>query len=153
MAEVLLDAYSQATGAPTEFKGYPAGWRAIQLPDSNVESYFLSSFGRAQREQTCTCERTAEPSVTQVLHIFNGDSVNKKLAAKNNAIEKLLNEKPSAEKIVEQAYLGALARMPSETEKQKLLAELEKVDEKDKRVAVEDLFWALLSSKEFLFNH
>jgi hypothetical protein len=153
MAEVLLDAYSQATGAPTEFKGYPAGWRAIQLPDSNVESYFLSSFGRAQREQTCTCERTAEPSVTQVLHIFNGDSINKKLAAKNNAIEKLLNEKPNAEQIIEQAYLGALARMPSETEKQKLLAQLEKVDEKEKRASVEDLFWALLSSKEFLFNH
>ncbi len=153
MAEVLLDAYSQATGAPTEFKGYPAGWRAIQLPDSNVESYFLTSFGRAQREQTCTCERTAEPSVTQVLHIFNGDSVNKKLGAKNNAIEKLLNEKPNAEKVIDQAYLGALARMPSETEKQKLLGEFEKVDEKDKRAAVEDLFWALLSSKEFLFNH
>lgn len=153
MAEVLLDAYSQVSEAPTEFKGYPAGWRAVQLPDSNVESYFLSSFGRAIREQTCSCERTADPSVTQVLHIFNGDSLNKKLSAKANRIERLLHEKQPIEKIIEEGYLAALGRYPTATEKSKVIGQLTVGEGPELRAAVEDFFWALMSSKEFLFNH
>jgi hypothetical protein len=153
MAEVLLDAYSQVTGAPTEFKNYPKGFRALQLPDSKVESYFLASFGRPERDKTCTCERSTEPSVTQVLHLFNGDTVNKKLAAKDNMIEKALAAKTSRERIVEEAYLSTLARYPTTEEKAKFVATLENAGDKDFRPAVEDVYWALLSSKEFLFNH
>lgn len=153
MAELLLDAYSQVTGAPTEFKGYPQGWRAMQLPDPNVESYFLSSFGRAVREQTCTCERTSDPSVTQVLHIFNGDSVNKKLTAKGNRIDKLLQEKTPVERMIEEGYLAALSRFPTEAEKSKVLPLLAADEPKELRLAIEDFYWALLSSREFLFNH
>ncbi len=151
MAEVLLDAYSQVTGAPTEFKGYPKGYRALQLPDSKVESYFLASFGRPERDKTCVCERTTEPSVTQVLHLFNGDTLNKKLEAKDNAVEKALSA--GSEKIIEEAYLSALARYPSAEEKSKFAAALSSAGEKDHRAVVEDIYWALLSSKEFLFNH
>lgn len=151
MAEVLLDALSHATGAPTKFKNYPEGWRALQLPDSNVDSYFLKAFGRPDREKTCECERTAEPSVTQVLHISNGDTLNQKLMAKSNRIEKLLKEKP--EKIVEEAYLSALARFPSKAESDAFLKELNAAKESELRPLVEDTFWAILSSKEFLFNH
>lgn len=151
MAEVLLDAYSQVTGAPTEFQGYPKGARAIQLPDSKVNSYFLTSFGRPEREKTCTCERTSEPSVTQVLHIFNGDSLNKKLSAKGNRIEKIADASPA--QLVEEAYLSALARYPTDAERQKFEAALSGAGEKEKRAALEDVYWALLSTKEFIFNH
>jgi Protein of unknown function (DUF1549)/Protein of unknown function (DUF1553)/Bacterial Ig-like domain (group 2) len=153
MAEVLLDTISEATASPTDFKNYPKGWRAIQLPDSNVDSYFLKSFGRPDREKTCECERTAEPNVTQILHIANGNTLNKKLEAKNNLIGMWITNNTPAEKIVEEAYLTALARFPTTTEKEKMVTTIAKAEEKDKRAAVEDIYWALLSSKEFLFNH
>jgi hypothetical protein len=153
MAEVLLDTLSEAADAPSEFKGYPKGWRAMQLPDSNVDSYFLKSFGRPDREKTCECERTVEPNVTQVLHIANGDTINKKLAAKENQIARWLAENAPADKIIEEAYLTALSRFPSTVEKQKILKVLAEAGEKDQRLAIEDMYWAILSSKEFLFNH
>jgi hypothetical protein len=153
MAEVLLDTLSQVTGAPTQFKDYPEGWRAIQLPDSNVDSYFLKSFGRPERDKTCECERTAEPSVTQVLHISNGDTLNKKLTAKGNRLEKLLADKAPPGDIVEEVYLSALARFPTEKEKQKLVTALKEAGDNERRQVLEDIFWAVLSSREFLFNH
>ncbi len=153
MAEVLLDVISEATGAPTKFKNYPEGWRALQLPDSNVDSYFLKAFGRPEREKTCECERTAEPSVTQVLHLSNGDTINQKLTAKGNRIEKLLADKTPPEGIIEEAYLGSLSRYPTDPEKERLLKVLNEKKETELRPLVEDLFWAILSSKEFLFNH
>ena len=153
MAEVLLDAFSQVTGAPTEFKNYPKGWRAIQLPDSKVESYFLASFGRPEREKTCSCERTSEPSVTQVLHIFNGDTLNQKLAANDNRIAQLLKAKASPADLVEEAYLLALSRKPSPEEKKKCETAIQTAPESERRAALEDVFWALMSSREFIFNH
>lgn len=153
MAEVMLDAFSQVTGEASKFKDYPTDWRAIQLPDSNVKSYFLSSFGRPDRNETCTCERTDNPSVTQVLHISNGDTVNQKLEAKDNHISQLLMAKTPPEKIVEEAYLSALSRRPTEKEKTRIMAVLQKTDQKDLRPVIEDIYWALLSSREFLFNH
>ncbi len=129
MAEVMLDAVSQVTAVPTTFRmdrrnanrglgnSYPMGYRALQLPDSNTVSYFLSSFGRPDRVQTCECERTNEPSMAQALHIANGDTLNTKLAAKGNAVEKLLaSGRPDAQ-IVEEAYLTALSRPPTEAER------------------------------------
>lgn len=153
MAEVMLDAFSQVTGTPSEFKSYPKNYRALQLPDSNIKSYFLSSFGRPDRNATCTCERTDNPSVTQVLHISNGDTVNEKLEAKGNHIEKLLMAKTPPEQIVEDAYLSALSRRPTDKERTRILEVLQKTDEKELRPVIEDIYWALLSSREFLFNH
>jgi hypothetical protein len=152
-AEVLLDAMSQVTGAPTKFKGYPENWRAIQLPDSNIDSYFLRTFGRPERNTTCECERSSEPSVTQVLHMANGDTLNKKLTAKGNRLEKLIGDKVPLEKVVEEAYLSALSRYPSSEEKEKFMKALSDAPEKEQRALVEDMYWALLSCKEFLFNH
>ena len=153
MAEVLLDVVSEVTEAPTKFKGYPETWRAVQLPDSNIDSYFLRAFGRPERNNTCECERSAEPSVSQVLHIANGDTLNQKLTAKGNRIEKLLARKAPLEEIVEEAYLGALSRHPTDVEKEKFLKILQDEPEKTRRAVIEDMFWALLSSKEFVFNH
>ena len=164
MAEVLLDAMSQVTDSATQFSAesrpgqksendFPLGYRALQLPDTFVHSYFLKSFGRPDRSQTCECERTTEPSVAQVLHISNGDTLNQKLAAKGNRIEKLLEAKMPPSGVVEEACLLAFSRYPKPEETQKLSAVLADAWKSDQRAAVEDLFWALLSSKEFLFNH
>ncbi len=165
MAEVLLDAYSQVTGVPTEFRTdlrnenrglgekYPPDLRAIQLPDTKIASYFLKTFGRPDREKTCECERTAEPNVAQVLHIANGDTINQKLEAKENAISRQLDAKTPPERIVEEAYLSALSREPTKSERESMRRALAGSPEAALRPAVEDLYWALLSSKEFLFNH
>jgi hypothetical protein len=165
MAEVLLDAYSQATGVPTEFRldlrnqnrgigeKYPTGLRALQLPDTRAFSYFLETFGRPDRLKTCECERTAEPSMSQALHIANGDTLNKKLSAKDNALTKLLEAKMPDEKLIEEASLACLSRTPTAAEKTKFLKALADVKDSERRTAVEDIYWALMSSREFLFNH
>ena len=165
MAEVLHDAIFQVTGVPTQFtvdrrnakqglgEKYPLGFRAIQLPDTQTDSYFLKAFGRPDREKTCECERTAEPSITQVLHIANGDTINKKLAAPNSRISKLLKANTPNERIVEELYLSALSRFPTASERGKILKVLSETPEPDRRAALEDVYWAVLSSKEFLFNH
>lgn len=153
MAEVALDAASQVTGVPTAFPNYPAGYRALQLPDSNVASYFLSAFGRPDRTVTCECERSDEPSVVQAMHLSNGDTINKKLQVKDNRLGKMLAENTPDEKLIQEAFLAALARYPSGKERDELLAALKEIPPAEKRAAVEDLYWGLLSSKEFLFNH
>lgn len=153
MAEALLDAISQATGAPTQFPNYPDGWRALQLPDSNVASYFLKSFGRPDRIKTCECERTEEPSMAQVLHLANGDTINKKLAARGNRIEKWVESKTTPARMIEEIYLSALSRFPTESEATRLAGVFNAAATEEKRAVVEDIFWAVLSSKEFLFSH
>jgi hypothetical protein len=163
MAEVTLDALSQVTGAATEFfqgaeRGrssfaYPPGWRALQLPDSNIDSYFLKSFGRPDRIIPCECERTSEPSMSQALHMANGDTLNQKLRAKGNRIEKLVAANVSDDALVEELYLAALARLPREEERRALAEALKGAAGASRRELVEDLFWGVLSSKEFLFNH
>lgn len=152
MAEVLLDALSQATGATTSFSGYAAGTRAIELPDVNVASYFLQSFGRPERELTCECERTAEPSMVQVLHLSNGDTLNQKLEAKDNRLARLIEANRSDAEIIDEAYLAALSRYPTDAEKSRLAEALASAGA-DRRLLIEDLYWSILSSKEFLFNH
>jgi hypothetical protein len=169
MAEVMLDAFSQATDVPTAFthiafpggdrqetKLYAKGTRAIQLYDSAVESYFLSTFGRNAREITCECERSDEPSMVQVLHIANGKTINDKLKAEDNRISKLLKTDLSPSGLIDETFLVCLSRLPNEKEKTGLLeqfAELPEGDAEQKRLLLEDMFWAVLSTREFLFNH
>jgi hypothetical protein len=165
MAEVMHDAITQICDVPTQFTSdrsnipnavgekYSLGLRAVQLPDTQTDSYFLRAFGRPDRDKTCECERTSEPSVTQVLHLANGDTINKKLAAKNCRISKLIEEKVPDQKIVEELYLSALSRQPTPAEKQKMMEALSTGEDKDRRLALEDVYWAVLSSKEFLFDH
>jgi len=152
MAEVLLDALSQVSGAPSTFGDYAPGTRAIQLPDANVNSYFLKAFGRPERAITCECERTDQPSMVQVLHLSNGDTINQKLEAKGNRVEQLLAAGATSQQIVDEAYLAALTRFPTDEERARLVAALDE-PEPPRRQLVEDLYWSILSSKEFLFNH
>jgi hypothetical protein len=153
MAEVMLDGLSQVTGAATEFKDYGMGTRAIELPDTKVDSYFLKTFGRPDRIITCECERTNQPSMAQVLQISNGDTLNMKLQAKGNRIDGLLAEKKSDGEIVEEVYLSALSRRPTSVEREKLVGMLRAAKDLEKREVVEDVFWGVLSSKGFMFNH
>ena len=152
-AEVLLDAISQVTSVPTVFKDQPANTRAIQLPDASVASYFLDTFGRPDRLLTCTCERSDEPSMTQVLHLTNGKTIQEKLEAKEGRVSALLDLKASDDQVVESVYLAALSRYPNQAERQRLSAVLAETAVDEKRVAIEDLFWSVLTSKEFLFQH
>jgi hypothetical protein len=133
---------------------YPMGYRAMQLPDSNTVSYFLNSFGRPDRVQTCDCERTNEPSMAQALHIANGDTMNQKLKEKDNRVAALLASGKSDAEILEQAYLLCLSRTPTDKERAGVLKVLgEAKSPEDRRLALEDVFWGLMSSREFLFNH
>ncbi len=163
-AEVLLDALSEATGVPTEFGTVKArdfrfdtasiskGTRALQLPDSRVVSYFLDAFGRAPREQTCSCERQEAPSVQQALHLANGDTINQKLRG-SPVIEAMVKSNAGDDEVIRRVFLIALCRLPTETERARMTPLLVGTTGPDRRSALEDLFAAVLTCKEFLFNH
>ncbi len=160
--EVILDAMSQVTGAPTAFSGYPAGTRALQLPDTQVKSEFLASFGRPARILCDAAERASDPTITQALHVINGDTLNKKLSAPQGTIALFLKLGLSDRRIMEYMYLSAFSRYPSDSERAAISAALEKArPEKGTeearrdahRQALEDMVWAMLTSKEFFFNH
>lgn len=152
-AEVLLDAISQVSSVPTAFKDQPANMRAIQLPDASVASYFLDTFGRPERILTCTCERSDEPSMTQVLHLTNGKTIQDKLEAKESVVSKLIESNAPDQEIIKTAYLAALSRYPTETETQRLTTLLAETPAAERRAAIEDLYWSIFTSKEFLFQH
>jgi hypothetical protein len=167
-AEVLLDAYAQVTGVPTPFNEvgngtggtrnvgeYPPGTRALQLPDTLVVSRFLDAFGRPERGQTCSCERQDSPNVGQALHVNNGKTLNDKLRAKGSRVEAWTAEKVNDEEAVRRLFLLALSRRPTEAELARckaLLAEAAADKQTTRREALEDLFWGVLTSREFLFN-
>jgi hypothetical protein len=162
--EVILDAYSQVTGVPTPFThlvtnardaetpygGFPPGTRALQLPDSLVASRFLDAFGRPERANTCSCERSQDSTVGQALHLNNGKTLNDKLRAKDSIVAKWLAEKVSDDEAVKRLYVAALCREPTEPERGAFAKALAEAD--SRREALEDLIWAVLTSKEFVFN-
>src|SRR5262249_17417685 len=150
------DAMSQVTGVPAKFPGYPAGTRALQLPDTQVQSQFLTSFGRPKRQICDAGERSSEPSMAQALHIINGDTLNHKLTDANGYPALAIKLGLSDSRILEHLYLSAYSRYPSDAEKQPLLDALKKArggTAASRQQALEDMMWALLTSKEFLFNY
>jgi hypothetical protein len=169
MAEVLHDAIVQVSQVPTTFDTitfpggdvqktdfYPLGTRAVQLFDSAVENYFLQTFGRNARRIVCECERSSEPTMVQVLHLSNGITLNDKLKAPGNRLDKLIKlrrEGMSAPALIDEIYLASLARYPSDPERSHLIALLPPPGDSSEHEIVEDIFWGLLSSREFLFNH
>ena len=164
MAEVMLDAIAQVTEVPSKFnriaydgadtaetKEYADGTRAIQLYDSAVQSPFLKTFGRNERDITCECERTATPSLVQVLHINNGTTINDRLKNEKSCVASSLEADNDA--IVNEAFLRALSRRPTKREKDELVEVLATSTDVARRELIEDLYWGIMSTREFLFNH
>src|SRR5262249_27228237 len=137
-------------------KTYPIGTRAMQLPDSLLLSRFLEAFGRPERVATCSCERTSDASVTQALHLNNGQTLNEKLRETQSVVGKWLAAGLTDAEIVDRAFLLALTREPTAAERKhflEILAEAAKDGPQSRREAVEDFLWAVLTGREFLFNH
>jgi hypothetical protein len=154
-AEVLFDAVCQVTGSPTPFGGLPqdtfAPKRAIMLPDESFQSYFLDVFGRPQRISACECERVSEANLAQALHLLNSDEVQNKLARGGGRADLLAKDpRPDAEK-VEELFLWAFARKPSQEHLDVALAHINK-HAANKKIAYENILWALINTKEFVFN-
>ena len=150
-AEVLLDAICDATGVPDRFDGYPVGVRAVQVPDSGSASYFLRAFGRSERVTACACERTGDVSLPNVLHLICGDTITGKLNSGSGWLAKRLKEEKDDGKLLDELFLRAYARKPTAEEKAKV-TELLKDKDASREELFRDVFWALLNSKEFLFN-
>ena len=157
-AEVLFDAVCQVTNVPTTFAGLPqdthAPKRAIMLPDESFQSYFLDVFGRPQRISACECERVSEANLAQALHLLNSDEVQTKLAAANGRADLLAKDmRPDAEKI-EDLFLWAFGRKPTAKDVEAAQAHIAKYGDKPggKKVAYENILWALINTKEFIFN-
>jgi hypothetical protein len=150
-AEQLLDAIARATGVPEKFSDFPSGTRATQLPDTEIPSYFLDVFGRPARQITCECERTSDLTVAQMLHLMNSPEINEKLAAKSGRVGELLSAKLPPRRIADELYLASVSRFPTLDESKAAIQALTAAPDGEK--AAEDLLWALLNGKEFLFNH
>ena len=164
-AEVMLDAIDQLTGARTDFADLPPGTRAISLPDNsyNRSSPFLKVFGRPEGASVCECERVQSPSLAQSLHLMNASDVKSKLNAPGGRAEILSKStKPEAEKVRE-LYLAAFSREPSADElrvaegyitRTRLDSQGKPLDPTTaRREAYEDLLWAIINTKEYLYNH
>ncbi|MFM8273262.1 MAG: DUF1553 domain-containing protein, partial [Gemmata sp.] len=172
-AEVLLDAVDAVTLAKSQFRGVPGGTRAVQLPDNQSDSYFLSVFGRPDGASACECERGSDANLAQALLLMNSEELLAKIgtpvpepkrdpkakppanagskATPGERLNKLVADKrPHAERLRD-LYLVALSREPSAEEMTTLLGHIEKKG--DDRAAYADILWALVNTKEFLFNH
>ncbi|MDA0834840.1 MAG: DUF1549 and DUF1553 domain-containing protein [Planctomycetota bacterium] len=151
-AEVLFDAVCQTTGVPEKFEGIPTGYRAIQLWDSQVPHYFLTLFGRPVRVTACTCERSVEPSVSQVLHVLNSPNLQQKLSHESGTVATLVKSIEDDDQLVQELYLTFYSRFPDADELQAVTEYLSQ-HAGERRQAVEDIAWSLLNSIEFVFNH
>jgi hypothetical protein len=147
---------------PTAFPNYPPGTRALQLPDTQVKSDFLASFGRPPRLSCDAAERSSDPTIAQALAVINGDTLNRKLSSPDGTIALFLKLGLSDRRILEFMYLSAFSRYPTDAERQALQAALEggrqgkataEAQREAHQQALEDMVWAMLTSKEFLFNH
>jgi hypothetical protein len=148
-AEALLDAIDQVTAVQTKFKSLPMGTRAIELPDAEYPNYFLNTFAKPRRASVCECERSPDESLAQALHTLNGDTLASKITDKRGRLLKLIADKRQHDEIVSELYLATLCRPPTEDETAASRAFL--ADYSTPQECYEDLIWALMNSKQFLF--
>ncbi|MSQ93849.1 MAG: DUF1553 domain-containing protein [Gemmataceae bacterium] len=151
-AEALLDSLIQATAVPENFPGAPAGFRAAQLPDANSENAFLRLFGKSQRMEACECERDNGSNMLQALHFLNGKAIQARVVNPNGRAGILAREKKTDQQVVTELYLWSIARHPSDAE-MKVASEFLKRHSERRAEAVQDLFWVLLNSRDFMLVH
>lgn len=150
-AEALLDAIDRVAGTQTKYKSLPLGTRAIELPDAEYPDYFLKVFAKPKRASVCECERTPDENLAQALHTLNGDLLAAKIGDANGRIAKAIAAKIPHDDIVRDIYLAAVSRQPSELE---LAAARDFLTQAPTpKEAYEDLMWALINSKQFLYVH
>lgn len=149
LAEPLLDAVDRVTGSQTKFKNLPLGTRAIELPDAEYPNYFLNTFAKPRRVSVCECERSPDESLAQALHTLNGDILMTKITDTDGRVARLLANNTPHEEVVEKLYLAALNRYPTEPEREACRKFLEQSP--SPKECYEDLLWALMNSKQFLF--
>ncbi len=150
-AEVFLDAVNSTCGVKGGFNGVSQNARAVDLPHEGFGSYFLDTFDRPKRVTVCDCERSTGATLGQVLLLANSDEIENKIADGNGRIAKLVKAKAEPPAAVDELYLASLSRMPTEVERNRTVAYI--ADATDKTKALEDVLWALLNSREFMFNH
>lgn len=154
-AEVLFDAVAKATGSPSTFNGLPtdrnAPQRAIMLPDESFPSYFLDVTGRPQRISACECERVNEASLAMTLHLLNSQEVQDKIGRGGSRVDQYGRDKRSDEEKVKELFLATLCTSPTPEQLKAALEHLTK-HSKEKKQAYENILWALLNSKSFVFN-
>ena len=151
-AEVLLDALDLVTASQTGFNGLPAGTKAIQLPDNGANTYFLTVFGKPEGASACECERSQEANLAQSLHLLNSAEVQSKLSNGNGRAAKLAQDMTrTPEQKIHDLYMWVFSRPPAADETSVALAHINRVE--NKQQAYEDILWALVNTKEFLFNH
>ena len=153
-AEVLLDAICDATGVPEKFDGVPAGSRAVQLWDSQVTSYFLTTTGRPSRTTVCECERVSSPNVAGVLHTLNSPNLESKFSHDAGRVVKAVRDNPTDDgMVITEIYLAFFGRLPTDEERTVAVGHFSKAGPQQRQRAAEDLAWSLLNSLEFAFNH
>ena len=151
-AEALLDSLVQATGVREQFGGAPANFSAAQLPDAEINSDFLSLFGKPQRADACECERDGDSNMLQALHLINGQSILRRVTDPNGRVAQLLKQTPalSEDQLIEDLYLWSLARRPTAKEIEVAKKHFATYGDQQHVDATQDLMWSLLNSRDFL---
>ncbi len=150
-AETLLDNIDHSAGTKTKFQSLPLGTRAIDLPDANYPNFFLKTFGKPRRTSVCECERSPDENLAQALHTLNGQVVTSKIASASGRIANLIENKTESGEIINQLYISTLARNPSDEERAVCQEIVDAAP--NQKEGLEDLLWALMNSKQFLYNH
>jgi hypothetical protein len=152
-AEVLLDVIDQLLGSETHFANLPVGTRAIALPDNsyNRSVPFLKVFGRPENSSVCECERVQSANLTQSLHLLNAGEIKSKLSVDGGLADRLSQSDEGLEQRIERIYQSAFSRQPRSNELDIALNFL--ASGQTTKQDFEDLLWAIINTKEFMFNH
>ncbi|MBS0262930.1 MAG: DUF1549 domain-containing protein [Planctomycetes bacterium] len=161
-AELRADAWARIAGVPLKFAGYPAGTRAVELAGvpaardrdrelrSTLADEFLQEFGKPPRLQACECERSHEATLSQTLRSVNGPFILELIRRPDNRLGQMLAASRSSAEIIDELFWVSLSRGPTPEERQAALTHVN--SQTDPRPGLEDVMWALMNAREFLFR-